>query len=415
MQSLFIFSTLFSVAAAQKQFQDKAKDCPSHCYLYLFGEYASKEIDHDYTSWCNHDGPQFCKLDTRTCLSQCEVNLRNQRFHQAPKIDCSQVCKYTRRFSSEEKPAQKAVEEKPAEQSVSVEGKKPKTCKVNCFLYLFAEFVAEDLDYDYKSWCNDDGPQFCKMNTRDCLESCRLNLSGKSSKIDCNEVCKFTRAYSSEQKPAQKAVEEKPVERSLSVEEQKPVEEKPVEQSVSKKSHDCDLQCLAVLSDAISKGKFGPKSKYTYEMALHDCQAHLCHGPDSCRSGCYTNFPVGSVDCNALCKYADVRMSADQSEQIQQKPAQKAVEEKPVEQSVSKSNPSDCDLHCTAVLIDGIKRGAFGPKSQYTEKMALHDCMEHLCHGPDSCRSGCYSNFPVGSVDCNQVCKYADVRSALII
>jgi hypothetical protein len=66
------------------------------------------------------------------------------------------------------------------------------------------------------------------------MDSCRENLSGKSSKIDCNEVCKFTRAYSSEQKPAQKA-EEKPVERSLSVEEQKPVEEKPVEESVSKK------------------------------------------------------------------------------------------------------------------------------------------------------------------------------------
>jgi len=185
---------------------------------------------------------------------------------------------------------------------------------------------------------------------------------------------------------------------------QKAVEEKPVEQSVSKKSHNCDLQCLAVLSDAISKGKFGPQSKYTYEWALHDCQEHLCHGPDSCRSGCYTNFPTGSVDCNEVCKYADVR-------KLSAEPAQKAVEEKPVEQSVSKNSSADCDLHCTAVLIDAMNKGKLGP--MYTPQIALEKCQKHLCHGPDSCLSGCYTNFP--KLDCNEVCKYADVMSALII
>jgi len=484
MQSLFIFSTLFSVAAAQAQVEDKPKTCKTNCVLYLM---AATDADFTYMSWCNDAGPRFCEKDAIDCRSSCQTNL-NDMHHQ--NVDCNEVCKFTRRFSSEqsEKPVRQseAVEEKPAEQSVS----KSHDCTLHCWAVLSDAISKGKLGPKYTEEmafnnCNQHlchGPDSCRAG-------CYTNFPAGS--VDCNEVCKYADVRKLSAEPAQKAVEEKPV-----------------EQSVSKKSHNCDLQCLAVLSDAISKGKFGPKSKYTYEMALHDCQAHLCHGHDSCRSGCYNNFPVGSVDCNALCKYADVRMSAEQSEQkptqkaveekpveqsvskkdpvdcdlhctavlidavskgkldnltpkdayndcnkhlchgpdscrsgcytnfkagsvdcnevckyakvrsaeqSEQKPAQKAVEEKPVEQSVSKSNPSDCDLHCTAVLIDGINRHAFGPKSQYTPKWALHDCMEHLCHGPGSCRSGCYSNFPVGSVDCNEVCKYADVRSALII
>jgi hypothetical protein len=263
---------------------------------------------------------------------------------------------------------------------------KPKTCKTNCVLYLT---VATGGDLTYVSWCNDAGPRFCEKDAMDCRKSCQLNLNDMHHQnVDCNEVCKFTRRYSSEQS-------EKPVRQSEAV------EEKPAEQSVSK-SHDCDLHCWAVLSDAISKGKLGPK--YTEKMAFDNCQKHLCHGPDSCRSGCYTNFPTGSVDCNEVCKYADVR-------KLSAEPAQKAVEEKPVEQSVSKNSSADCDLHCTAVLIDAMNKGKLGP--MYTPQIALEKCQKHLCHGPDSCLSGCYTNFP--KLDCNEVCKYADVMSALII
>jgi len=163
--------------------------------MYLVAAYGAGWIDYNHYDWCAIDGPQFCKKHTRDCMSSCYTNLS----HMHPKIDCKEVCKFTRPYYSEQKAAQKAVEEKPVERSLNV-GEKTKTCKTHCFLYLKLESASGDVDYDWSSWCNDDGPQFCLKNRRDCMSSCQSNLHdmhASAAKIDCNEVCKYTRAYSS--------------------------------------------------------------------------------------------------------------------------------------------------------------------------------------------------------------------------
>merc|ERR1712205_124611 len=177
-----------------------------------------------------------------------------------------------------------------------------------------------------------------------CRGACWANLGSQGG--DCIAVCegsdiKSTRAYSSEQK----AVEEKPVERSLSSE----LSYTPV----NPMSH-CDLHCIATLVSSRQQGLI----TWDDQLIFRRCNENLCHVRSGCRGACWDNLGSQGVDCIAVCEGSDIKSTRAYSSE------QKAVEEKPVERSLSSElsytpvNPmSHCDLHCIATLVSSRQQG----------------------------------------------------------
>jgi len=134
------------------------------------------------------------------------------------------------------------------------------------------------------------------------------------------------------------------------------------------------------------------------------CNEHLCHVPmQSCMQGCSDNFPR-AIDCRQVCRGAGQKTAEQAPVQ-----AEKPVEEKPAENSVSGYPWNDCDLHCTAYLMDQVQRGVIVGQDA---KSIAAKCNEHLCHVPmQSCMQGCSDNFP-RAIDCRQVCRGAGQKTA---
>jgi len=216
------------------------------------------------------------------------------------------------------------------------------------------------------------------------MQGCKDNLP---SGIECREVCKYSpNMVSSEQAPVQA---------------EKPVEKKPAEKSVSDNPwNECDLHCIAYLMHEQEIGVITDSQ----ERVVTLCNEHFCHGTESCMQGCKDNLASG-VDCNQVCKYSPNRVSSERKLAAAEKP----VEEKPAENSVSGYPWNDCDLHCIAYLMDEVQKGVIVGQDA---KSIAAKCNEHLCHVPmQSCMQGCSDNFP-RAIDCRQVCRGAGQKTA---
>jgi len=191
---------------------------------------------------------------------------------------------------------------------------------------------------------------------------------------------------------------------------EKPAEQKPADKSVADNYpfknlplNSCDMHCIAYLTQQRVDGVITDRQERIYAL----CNEHFCHHDgtgESCMAGCRDNIGP-DVDCNQVCKYSPNRVSSEQAP-VQ---AEKPVEEKPAEESVSGNPWNDCDLHCTAYLMDQVQRGVIVGQDA---KSIAAKCNEHLCHVPmQSCMQGCSDNFP-RAIDCRQVCRGAGQKTA---